>query len=375
MDQSPLIPSALKYLTIVGIHPIIKDKLRYLRILIFLMCCYASTKLLTTQVILNVEVMAEAMIGFVGFYQMFAKYFMLLVDGKTYANLIKSTEAFWPLDIFGEECKNIVSNIHAQTAKGFKTMLILLFLTCFTFCIKPLVMIQTLSIPWHTICDSNKSHTCFYLNYFMEVLGFIFMCVTISGFDGLFFGFLTMAYCELEKIKYGINNLKDVKNGVNDQKALMDRVSMLVYQHNLVLKFIKDINTVYSTLNMNQMSGSVASVCIGIYTIGTGRMAKSYSLAANYCVYFMTLTLQIFTYCLAGEKISEQANSLAHAAFDYDWHLEHNNKFTKSLCMIIMMAQSKVELVAGLWILDLNMFLKMMQAAFSLFTLMQSFQE
>nr|XP_022914073.1 odorant receptor 82a-like [Onthophagus taurus] len=231
-----------------------------------------------------------------------------------------------------------------------------------------------LPVIWYTKHCPLESNHCYVYHYILQIFGATLMFFNIIGFDGFTLAVITVAYCELEKIKISLSDMKDDANKTDDEN--MRKITELVKKHCIVLNFIKNINNEFSTILMHQLAATLTGVCTGIYFLML--FQNDLGVVLRFVPYLLSILVQMFLYSVAGELIATQTQSIHFAAYDTNWHLKHQPKTTKALCMMMLRSQKPDEIIAGMWTWNMRIFLSvtqnLLQTGFSMFTFMKTVQ-
>lgn len=192
--------------------------------------------------------------------QTMAKVIAITYHHKKLLKLSKSLKNFWSWDIFGEQLKNELYDVHTFLKKTYLMFATANLGTLLLFILKPILMqIRVLPILRYTWCNMDEN-SCYFLLYGLQALEFIFVYLVVTGYDALFIGLVAYSYCELEKIKYGFRNYKNCKNAAKTYAELIDH-------HNLLLDFVHDLSDVSTFVLLCQLGSTVATTCIEILVI------------------------------------------------------------------------------------------------------------
>lgn len=135
-----------------------------------------------------------------------------------------------------EQLCDIVENLHQKTNILVKAYACAVLSAGIGFNLRPLFYKQRILPAYYTMfCDIN-SNLCYILSYLYHVMSTTIVCTYAIGVDGLFFSLLSYAYIEIEAIKYSLKHL-DINENVEEREDIIwAQFSMLVEQHNIVLK-------------------------------------------------------------------------------------------------------------------------------------------
>lgn len=141
----------------------------------------------------------------------------------------------WPDNIYGKELEDELQKLSKRFKKFCHTFKTIYFSAGVLYLCKPLTMFsKILFTDWYTPCDITDNY-CY--TYFL-VIQIIYLSALVFNafvFDIIFHAFLFHAYCELEKIKYGLEHLKISEDGTDDKTVYKEFCNIVNY-HNFTLK-------------------------------------------------------------------------------------------------------------------------------------------
>ncbi|XP_014483810.1 PREDICTED: odorant receptor 4-like [Dinoponera quadriceps] len=125
-----------------------------------------------------------------------------------------------------------------------------------------------------------------------------------------------------------------------------DTIGMLIERHNKVILFSKNLDKLLSFMALMQMFWNTLVICcVGILLIIDFHNEPGVGLVkAIFC--YLSITIEIFIFCFAGEYLSLKSKSLADAAYESLWY-NMSPKYCKNILFVIMRSQKQLNLTAG----------------------------
>lgn len=90
-----------------------------------------------------------------------------------------------------------------------------------------------------------------------------------------------------------------------------------------------------------------------------------------YCVYFLSITVEIFPVCYYGSVMEMEFQNLTYALFSSNW-MDQDKKFKQNLRIVAETAKKPLYVMAWQFRINLNSFLFACKNAYSLFALIMN---
>nr|AVH87260.1 odorant receptor 19 [Holotrichia parallela] len=308
-------------------------------------------------------------------YQVVSKQIVLLIYRKEFSDVIYCVKKFWSSNKFGKKSSTKIHNIQYIVKKLLHIFKLTVLITTILYLLKPLMEGErVLPFTWMNFCNIERGTMCYVSSYILQICGVIDILYGMVGFDSLFFILLSYGYCELEQVKYAFLDL-NVNLSVNgDEIEVLQKIGILVRQHDRVLIFLRKVNKLFTNLLLCQFLTSVTCLCTGLFLLTAKGFPPSLTLILRYVPYIFTALSQICIYCTAGQIIGDQSESVANAAFETYWWTKRQPLFRRSIILIIERAQRRTQISAGgVFKLDMTTFVSILRGSVSALTLMQTF--
>nr|QBB72971.1 odorant receptor [Protaetia brevitarsis] len=370
-----LLSKTLSYLGIVGLNPLAHTKASDIKAVVILTLEVLLTFSIAASFSINLSepyAIIENFTGFAPAVQIVYRKIMLLMHRSDFRDIINYLDYFWSINAFGKHTANQVIRIQKMQSKFLKFYLWTVILSGIAYVAKPAFTdereLPVLSI---NICPIKTSSACYLGSYAFQSSCIAVLLCHIVLLDSLFLNLLLYGYCELEQIKYAFHEVK-AEVHVHDEEPKVLQLTILIKHHIKVLEYFDKLNKLFSLMLLFQFSSSLCSLCTGLFMLTSNRSPPSSSFALKFVSYVISALIQIFAYCLAGQMILEQNESItASAYFNCKWWEAYQPKLRKGICLIIQRSQRPVNIVAGgLWKLEMDMFVKIVKGSFSLLTFM-----
>lgn len=143
---------------------------------------------------------------------------------------------FWASDRYGVKAKHAMNYYQFFVRKVLLVFRVIIGLTGSLYLSKPFLEgKRMLPMLCYTFCDI-QDNSCYSFYYIMLICSLTSQCITLVGFDGLFFILLVCGYSELEQLEYGFDRLNVDKSSLANQEYALQEMGTLIEHHNLVLK-------------------------------------------------------------------------------------------------------------------------------------------
>ncbi|GLV33027.1 Odorant receptor 49a [Carabus blaptoides fortunei] len=156
--------------------------------------------------------------------------------------------------------------------------------------------------------------------------------------------------------------------GDNEDEAF-DIVKESVRHHNMLLKFVQDLERIVTIPILKQYLDAIACMGLYLYMLQVDfQFLHLFSLLTNLS---QTLFFSIF-----GQLIQDKSLAIADAAYESNWQNLQNRKVRKAVILIIQRAQARSQITAGGFItLSFESFAVMLKTAASFLAVLRSSKE
>ncbi|KAJ8679630.1 hypothetical protein QAD02_015417 [Eretmocerus hayati] len=131
-----------------------------------------------------------------------------------------------------------------------------------------------------------------------------------------------------------------------DQESLYAIIKKISQEHLGFLKFVKNLEDVYSMVSLVHILGLTLLLVVTGFTLIVATEKKAPMEAINYSVYLLSFLLNSGLYCYAGQHLNNQSETIATEISNCPWykfHVIHK----KNINFMLMRAQIPVVLTAG----------------------------
>ncbi|KYN19770.1 Putative odorant receptor 22c [Trachymyrmex cornetzi] len=192
-------------------------------------------------------------------------------------------------------------------------------------------------------CTFGKYYTSFFTYCAVEVLQFVQILVNgISqcGNDGFFFD-LTMHMCgQFAILRMNFNTLGC------DEFSCCSKLDILLKRHYRLVYLSHYLERAFTLVILAQILMSVVVLCVEGFLLLLSLEINDVLTAAKHGVFIISLLVQLFLYCFAGQTLEFQSKKLAYAIYESPWYTFDVNVM-KNLPLIILRAASPQQLTAG----------------------------
>nr|QBB72974.1 odorant receptor [Protaetia brevitarsis] len=246
----------------------------------------------------------------------------------------------------------------------------------FAFITKPVVKRERITpSPAHYFCNIETLY-CYVLQYTAQCWAATYTIYILVSVDCLFWSLLSYAYLEMEHIKDILLHLQVNKQRVGDDWEVLEQISFVVEHHAQILSFVQLINDAYSGLMIYQCACTFFIVGMSQFCLTINGFPPKLTVMVTYVPYYVAGLCQMFTYCIAGDIITNQAKSIGDAAFNSHWWIKHQPKLTKALCLVIQRSQRTLTVtVGGLWVLNLETYSSIIKTTMTMLAFVKTIYE
>ncbi|XP_018310975.1 odorant receptor 22c [Mycetomoellerius zeteki] len=222
-------------------------------------------------------------------------------------------------------------------------------------------------IPWLNVSKANDNDTMV-TTYFLAtycVFGSLptitYSCVLLlqaaqifvnatshCGNDGFFFG-LAMHLCgQFEVLQMDFAGIEVEKQ--NCKK----KIQMLIIRHCHLIKLADSFEYAFNMAILTQVSMSVLLLCVeGMQLIISLKLNDNIA-AIKHVVLILTMLVQLYLYCYAGDQLEHVTGRIAYSAYDSPWY-DFDVKIMKDLPMVMLRGKLRHQTTAGKF-LPMNLF-------------------
>ncbi|KAF5281875.1 hypothetical protein FQR65_LT14519 [Abscondita terminalis] len=275
----------------------------------------------------------------VSHYQSVCKLLMAIVHRDKLDRLFLKMQRFQKLE-------SLDSSLGAELGATFKKWSIALKLyvgngglCTIMIILRPLLMnVGDLPVPLYTFNYEIKSP--FYeFFYCLEGIQYVYMGILELALDMLFFSFIVYVYYELKIVT---NHFERFTIGDETTK----RFGEIIDHHNFTLSCVSDLNSIYPILFLNQLLSNMFMMCMSMLVLISGAEI-TVGLLASHGFFLVSVFIQLFCYCLAGAKITEQSSKVSVAIFQAPWWMDAPMHLKRNVINVIQKAQKNVTISAG----------------------------
>ncbi|XP_018059934.1 PREDICTED: uncharacterized protein LOC108694787 [Atta colombica] len=222
-------------------------------------------------------------------------------------------------------------------------------------------------IPWLNVSKANDNDTMV-TTYFLAtycVFGSLptitYSCVLLlqaaqifvnatshCGNDGFFFG-LAMHLCgQFEVLQMDFAGIEVEKQNCKR------KIRMLIIRHCHLIRLADNFEYAFNMAILTQVSMSVLLLCVeGMQLIISLKLNDNIA-AIKHVVLILTMLVQLYLYCYAGDQLENVTGRIAYSAYDSPWY-DFDVKIIKDLPMVILRGKLPHQTTAGKF-LPMNLF-------------------
>ncbi|KAF5281874.1 hypothetical protein FQR65_LT14518 [Abscondita terminalis] len=285
----------------------------------------------------------------VSHYQSFGKLLMAIVNRDKIDRLFLKTHRFQKLGSLDVHLRTKLTTIFRKWNIALKLYVGNGCLCGIMIILRPLLMnVDDLPVPLYTF--NYKIESPFYeMFYFLEATQYAFMIILELALDMLFFSFIVYVYYELtivtdhfERFTIGDKNTK--------------RFGEIIDHHNLTLSCVSDLNSIYPMLFLNQLLSNIFWMCMSMLVLISGEKI-TVGFVGSHGFLLVSVFMQLFCYCFAGAKITEQSSKVSVAIFHAPWWMDSPLHLKQNVINVMQKAQEGVTITAGgMFDMDLGLF-------------------
>ncbi|XP_071056610.1 odorant receptor 45b-like [Onthophagus taurus] len=377
MPHDFVMESGLYALDLIGLHPFRKSGFGYVRAFVFSSTFLVMYILNVAGVIVRYEgikSLADSVDAIPAGQQVLVKVFAVILIHDRFQKLFAKMDQMWPNNIYGSELELKIQTYQASFKRTFIAYRATIWITTITYISKPLLTLsRSFATAWYIPCDYHENF-CYVSIIVAQSLYIAILAFAVVVFDFIFFSFLFNIYCELEKIKFGFNNLRVLEDSNQDDPNILTEFFKLVKHHNFLLRCIKDLNNVYSLQVLNHVSTISATIVFGIFFMNMDGFPPSGDKLYRYIPYLISYNFQLYIYCVIGQEMSYQAENVGKSLYESTWYLSNQPKLRKGMIMVIQISQQQENKlsIGGIWDLNLRIFMSVIKTSVSVHAFMQT---
>ncbi|XP_012222836.1 odorant receptor 22c-like [Linepithema humile] len=189
------------------------------------------------------------------------------------------------------------------------------------------------------------AHSCILL---LQVAQIFVNATSHCGNDGFFFG-LTMHLCgQFEVLEMDFANIEVEK------RACKQRLRMLIGRHCRLIRLADSLEYAFNMAIFAQLLMSVLLLCLeGMQLIISLKINDNIA-AIKHVVLILTMLVQLYLYCYAGDQLESITGRLAYNAYSSPWY-NFDVKVMKDLPMVMLRGELAHQITAGKF-LPMNLF-------------------
>ncbi|XP_023310753.1 odorant receptor 83a-like [Anoplophora glabripennis] len=248
---------------------------------------------------------------------------------------------------------------------------------------------ETRQTPYKTVypfeySDGPKFEIMYLVQSFTN---FYVVLGVVIGVDTLF-----MAVCCNITAQYRLLKNAFLKLGTDEVKELNSKLSTLcaesdtserntteekkflircIKHHQLLLRTIEDVETVYSVIGFFQLGFSIVSICLSSFVLTTKNL--EFSQLVNITIFLSGNIVQLFCYCSVATEVNFEMDNLSQYIFSSYWYQADFVNFKRDILFVIKKSQEVQKITAlKLFPLNYNTFIQVLRVSFSFYTLLSN---
>nr|XP_003700932.1 PREDICTED: odorant receptor Or2-like [Megachile rotundata] len=181
---------------------------------------------------------------------------------------------------------------------------------------------------------------------FMQCLAAFVMYSVTVGSCSLAAVFVMHACGQFRILVMKLQRLVDGATGKNSVRTYEHRLGDIVEHHLQILRFISRVEDLLNEICLVEVVGCTMNICfLGYYLLTEWEQSEAIG-TLTYCLFFISLTFNIFILCYIGEILSEQCQNVGLSACMIDWY-RFRQKKALGLILIVAISNSSTKLTAG----------------------------
>ncbi|RLZ02187.1 Odorant receptor 10 [Cephus cinctus] len=174
-------------------------------------------------------------------------------------------------------------------------------------------------------------------------------------------------------LRKDISRFSDISRTVDDRRKILLAGNVLVANHRRVIEFSDKIEDLFSYISLVQVLSSTLIICtIGFMFITSISSTKNILTLMKFGLFILGELWETLAYCLAGEYLSNQSQSISQAVYECPWY-KMQPRDSKMLMMIMIRAQKPLRITAGKFIfLSLDNFTDILKTSLSYISVLRA---
>ncbi|XP_014487514.1 PREDICTED: odorant receptor 4-like [Dinoponera quadriceps] len=159
------------------------------------------------------------------------------------------------------------------------------------------------------------------------------------------------------------NNVSHVAHESVDETITL---RSLIIKHQQIIVFSNNIEDVYTYIAlMILLSDTLITCCLGFVIVTSIGTPNGGAILIKSVLFYMTINLEVFIYCFAGEYLSAKSKKVGDAAYNSLWY-KAQTKNCRMILFLILRAQDRLTITSGKIVdLSLERFTSVMKASAS----------
>ncbi|CAH1114513.1 unnamed protein product [Psylliodes chrysocephalus] len=188
----------------------------------------------------------------------------------------------------------------------------------------------------------------------------------------MFAGFIMVITAQLSLLNDSLKNLhtfsshegKPTVENINEE-AMIKNIIKCVHNHQEILKFTKEIESLFTVATFGQFSISVLILCTTLFKLAS--LEKNNLEFFSLVLYIFVITSEVFIFCYFGNEVITKHNELTNSAYHSEWR-NCSKTFRKNLIFFMTRSQKTLRLLAGGYVtLSLETFVAVTNIYYKLF--------
>ncbi|KAF3054602.1 Odorant receptor 023 [Nylanderia fulva] len=220
----------------------------------------------------------------------------------------------------------------------------------------------------------------FWITSIQELVALIFCTIINVATVTTVLGFCLQICAQFEILKHRLHrmvkkaeqtsriSLNDVSNVTGSLMTRSPTISEHISHHLCIIRLAKITNNIFSQVIFIQFFSSILVICSSLYHL-TSHMTIAH--VAPLIVYTLTMFVQVFIYCWAGNEVMVKSTGLSETVYQMNWILMPINE-QKDLLMIMMRSTRPIKFTSSFLVsLSLESYGNLLKASYSAFNLLQ----
>ncbi|XP_051173282.1 odorant receptor 67c-like [Leptopilina boulardi] len=269
----------------------------------------------------------------------------------------------------------IQQNILAEERSNTRSFMTFCLITCTVYTVLPLTKRRNISLPFKSWSPYKIDSTfTFWMTYFFQFVSACIFGVLFAAIEILAPIIMEQICTQLEFIicrLYQLPKLKDTFNLNHDiSRKESAIVNNCVEHHIFIFSIEKEMNKLFGFMVAVQFFVSTANLCTGCFNLTTMKPTSTQFWSVIFTI--NSYLVQIFLYCLYGEKVIQKSVSVTDRIYSMDWNsLSKNCK--QQLIIIMMRSRKPINLTgASLITMSVETLLKILKTSYSVFNLIRN---